>query len=160
MMSFAQHGQGRPAALAVLPALILMLCTAGSIAAQAAPGVVEKGSFRFTYDERGISGLAHTRDPYGAAVVPVARRPGDPAPGGGRGGGRGRGRGPGNGTLTLSLSYRLGNEEWTELSTRGGEWSARPEDGVVVYSSADSDCRWWRLRRSGPTGRCSIGRSS
>ncbi|MGH7576827.1 MAG: hypothetical protein ACREM1_17095, partial [Longimicrobiales bacterium] len=68
----------------------------GWVDAQTVPGVIEKGSFRFAYDERGVSGLAHTRDPYGAVVVPVARPPGDPDA---ASGGRGRGGGPRTGTL-------------------------------------------------------------
>lgn len=142
MMSRARRGQVRQrleANIPILGALILLLAP-GWVDAQTVPGVIEKGSFRFAYDERGISGLAHTRDPYGAVVVPVAPRPGDPdAGGGGRGGGRGRGGGPGNGTLSLDVSYRLGAGEWTQLAARDGEWSAKPEDGVVVYSRTGAD---------------------
>jgi hypothetical protein len=47
--------------------------------AQAATAAIENGNFRFTYDERGISGLANPHDPFGATLVPSA------TPGGARG---------------------------------------------------------------------------
>ncbi len=99
-------------------------------AAQAVPGVIEKGDFRFTYDERGISGLANPHDPFGATLLPAA------ASGGARGQGAVAGRGAGSGaTLGMSLSYRIGTGEWTNLTTRGSKWSASPGTGTVTYSN-------------------------
>jgi len=44
---------------------VLPFVTSGQqpAAAQATGGTIEKGDFRFSYDERGISGLAHPHDP-------------------------------------------------------------------------------------------------
>jgi hypothetical protein len=98
----------------------------------AGPGVVEKGDFRFSYDERGISGLANPHDPFGATLMPSA------SPGGRRGaqpgqaGGAGAGRPP---ALGLILSYRTGaGGEWTNLAARGSKWHASPDDGTVIYT--------------------------
>ena len=119
--------------------LFMRICAAGMLAAipalavaQTAPGTIEKGSFRFAYDERGISGLANPHDPFGAMLMPSA------APGG-RGQGGATGRGGGAATLGLSLSYRAGNGEWTTLTTRGPKWTASPETGVVTYANDSSN---------------------
>ncbi len=85
-------------------------------------GVIEKGSFRFAYDERGLSGLANSHDPFGATLMPS----------GGRTGGRGQGSAPA--VLGLNLSYRVGEGDWVNLSTRGAKWSASPEAGTVTYT--------------------------
>jgi hypothetical protein len=95
---------------------------------QAASGTIEKGAFRFTYDERGISGLANPQDPFGATLMPSA------TPTGGRGQGAGRGAGAGA-TLGLSLSYRVGDGDWTNLTTRGLKWQAAPDTGTVTYTN-------------------------
>jgi hypothetical protein len=107
-----------------------MLATAAHAAGQTS-GAVEKGDFRFVFDERGISGLAHARDPYNAILVPAAPRPGQ-APAGGRGGGRGGGAPP---VLGLTLSYRAGSGEWVQ-APRGSLTQAAPQEGTVVYSNA------------------------
>jgi hypothetical protein len=97
-------------------------------AAQAASGTIEKGDFRFTYDERGISGLANPNDPFGATLIPAGTQ------GGGRGQSGAAGRGGGAGaTLGLNLSYRVGSGEWATLATRGAKWTASAENGTVVY---------------------------
>ena len=56
----------------------VLLLLSGRLAAQS--GTIEKGDFRFAYDERGISLLAHARDPFGATLTTAAST-----------GGRGRG---------------------------------------------------------------------
>ncbi len=102
-------------------------------AAQVASGAMEKGNFRFTYDERGISGLANPHDPFGAVLVPAGTQ------GGGRGQSGAGGRGGGGGaTLGLTLSYRVGGGDWTNLTTRGSKWNASPEAGTVTYANDTS----------------------
>ena len=93
---------------------------------QGVAGTIEKGDFRFAYDERGISGLANPHDPFGATLMPAG------AAAGGRGG---RGAGTGSATLGLNISYRTGSGEWTDLTTRGPKWSASPDTGTVTYAS-------------------------
>ncbi len=107
---------------AVLPLLVVAQQPA---AAPPQPGVIEKGSFRFSYDERGLSGLVNPHDPFGATLLPA----------GGRGG---CGQGAAPATLGLNVSYRAGNGEWASLSTRGAKWRASPETGVVTYTSSDA----------------------
>jgi len=94
-----------------------------SVVAQTAAGTVEKGNFRFTYDERGISGLANPHDPFGATLMPA----------GGRGGGRGQ-AGAGA-TLGLSLNCRGDDDDWINLTTRGLKWNVLPEAGTVTYTN-------------------------
>jgi len=95
-------------------------------AVQAAGGTIERGDFRFSYDERGISRLANPRDPFGAVLMPAA------AAGGGRGG---RGAGGGStATLGLILCYRTGTGDWVDLPPRGPKWTASPENGTVAYT--------------------------
>ena len=102
-------------------------------AAQVASGIMEKGSFRFTYDERGISGLANPHDPFGAVLVPAGPQ------GGGRGQSGAGGRGGGGGaTLGLTLSYRVSGGDWTSLTTRSSKWNASPEAGTVIYANDTS----------------------
>lgn len=103
---------------------LVMILAAALLAApqaagtQPAPGTIEKGDFRFSCDERGISRLANPRDPFGATLMPAA---------GGRGGAV-----P---TLGLILSYRVGGGEWVNLAQRGPKWTASPDTGTVAYTS-------------------------
>jgi len=94
----------------------------------AVPATIEKGDFRFSYDERGISGLADPHDPFGATLMPSAatptRRPGA---------GQDQRRGP---VLGLIVRYRpSGSGEWADLAARGTKWHASPEAGTVTYTS-------------------------
>jgi hypothetical protein len=83
------------------------------------PVVIEKGDFRFACDERGVSALAHPRDPFQAALMPAASPRTGPAP-----------------VLGLWVSFRSGADEaWTEIASRNGSWSVAPEAGRVVYAS-------------------------
>jgi hypothetical protein len=97
--------------------------------ANVAAGTIEKGNFRFAFDERGISSLANPHDPFGAVLTTTATA--------GRGGGRAGGQAAGAAaTLGLNLSYRaVGDTEWTSV-TRGSQWHASPDTGVVTYSNA------------------------
>ena len=101
----------------------------------AAPGTIEKGDFRFSYDERGVSLLANAHDPFGATLMPAT------APGIRRVEGQaqagGAGRPP---VLGLTLSYRAGQGgEWTNLGVRGPKWLASPSEGTVTYTSGGPD---------------------
>ncbi len=88
-------------------------------------GTIERGEFRFCYDRRGITALANPRDPYGATIMPAAA-PGAP----------GDSRDTAPPVLGLIVSYRPGGEgDWTDLKTRGPEWSASPDSGTVTYTS-------------------------
>lgn len=97
---------------------------------QAARQTIERGDFRFVYDERGVSGIAKPDDPFSAVPVPVAARPGE-AVSGGRGGGRG---GAGGATLGLLLAFRTGDAEWLEPVLRQS-FNASPDGATVTYSS-------------------------
>jgi len=111
----------------LLSPLVWPRATTG-VGAQAA-SVIERGNFRFAFDERGVSLLANPHDPFGATLTGSGGR--------GRGGGAGRGREGASGpaTLGLTVSYRTSDAtEWTPLP-RGAGWRANPEAGTVVYSN-------------------------
>jgi Family of unknown function (DUF5695) len=95
-------------------------------------GVIERGDFRFAYDERGISLVANPHDPFGATVTTAAAA---------RGGGRGATPGGGGAApaqaavLGLTLAYRSGaTGEWTSLLRRDA-MTASPDAGTVTYAS-------------------------
>src|SRR5262245_64344367 len=50
------------------------LLTASSFAAETPGGTIEKGNFRFSYDGRGINGLANTNAPFGRQIVQEGQR--------------------------------------------------------------------------------------
>jgi len=104
---------------------MIVLWLTGSQASQASGGAIEKGAFRFVYDERGVSGLANPHDPFGATLVPIAARSESGRPPRG---------GAASGTLGLTITYRLGNGEWSTISR--GTISTSPADGKVTYTTA------------------------
>lgn len=91
---------------------LLWLATAS--AAENSSGQIEKGDFRFSYDERGITGLADPHDPFGAQIVPQGQR------------------------LGLTVHFRSGNGEWQTLSA-GKLQSAVSSESKVIYSSEPSE---------------------
>lgn len=94
----------------------------------ASAGTIERGAFRFDYDERGISGLGGTADPWHALLVRDAPRAGEDS------GSDPRRRGPPRPrTLTLHVVYRAGSAAWTELPALAEAWEAHPERGSVTY---------------------------
>ncbi len=95
--------------------------------------VIEKGDFRFSCDERGVSALAHPHDPFGATVMPVAVPAG---PGGAQASGPAPGRGL-TAVLGLILRYRPAGSsgDWIDLPGRGPIWEASPEKGTALYTS-------------------------
>jgi len=105
----------------------LLLAVPQSAGTQGAAGTIEKGDFRFNYDEHGISGLANPHDPFGATLMPAEIQAG--------GRGVGVSTGGGSATLGLNLSYRVGSGDWTNLTTRGPQWNADREAGTVTYTS-------------------------
>lgn len=123
-----------------------MACAAGLLLAlplarqpavnEAMPGTIEKGDFRFSYDERGVSALANPHDPFGATLMPRSA-PGGRGAGRAQAGGQPAGRPP---VLGLALSYRAGeNGDWTNLTARGPKWEASSAAGTVTYSSGGPD---------------------
>jgi hypothetical protein len=103
---------------------------------QAVPGTIERGDFRFSFDERGISALANPHDPFGATLMPAVGTSG----GRGQGAPGGRGwQGGGAATIGLTVSYRAGDGDWTNLTTRGSKWTASPETGTVTYTNDGSN---------------------
>jgi hypothetical protein len=103
------------------------------LALRSASVVIEKGDFRFTCDERGVSALANPHDPFGASLMPTS------VPGGGRGAGSPQPAGPQGGrppVLGLNISFRTNEKsEWTTIASRGREWTVSPEAGTVTYTS-------------------------
>jgi hypothetical protein len=94
--------------------------------APAVGGTITKGDFTFAYDDRGVSSLAHARDPFGATLTM-------PATTGGRGG-RG-GQGTPAAALGLTLSYRVGErDDWTNY-TRGARTPVGADASAVSYAS-------------------------
>ncbi len=117
----------RLAAAGLLFSAAAVLFAAWRIQAPAAGGsaalVIEKGDFRFSCDERGVSALANPNDPFKATVTPSA---------GTRGG-----RPP---VLGLAVSLRTGKDgSWADLPARGPGWEASPETGTVTYASGGPD---------------------
>jgi hypothetical protein len=95
-------------------------------------GVVERGDFRFAYDDRGISLVANPHDPFGATLTTAAAA---------RAGGRGATPGAGGAVpapaavLGLTLAYRASAAgDWTSVSHRD-TMTASPDAGTVAYTS-------------------------
>ena len=80
--------------------------------ANAASGMIDKGSIHFAYSDRGISGLANPEDPFGARVTPSDR------------------------PLGLVVRYKVGENQWTDLNTRESRMEASPETGTVKYADS------------------------
>jgi hypothetical protein len=102
-----------------------VLWLSGSQAAQPGGGTIERGNFRFVYDERGVSGLANPHDPFRATLVPIATRSDS---------GRPPRAGAASATLGLTVTYRVGNGAWTTIP-RGTISAALPADGKVTYTT-------------------------
>src|SRR6516165_686635 len=96
--------------------LFFFLCSllglATTSAAENSPGQVEKGDFRFAYDERGITGLADPHDSFGAQIVPQGQR------------------------LGLTVRFRSGDGEWETLPAGKLQSAAENE---LVYASDPSE---------------------
>lgn len=93
-------------------AIALLVLFLGVVRVYAASGFVEKGSFRFIYGDKGISGLANPADPFRAKVTPPDR------------------------SLRLVLRYKTGTDEWRELGS--GPGLALADGNMVKYVSASA----------------------
>src|SRR4030066_130369 len=113
----------------LFPGLASVPCPAGTqTASGVTPATIEKGDFRFSCDDRGISGLANPQDPFGATLMPSAATGTR-----GQGAGQDRGRAP---VAGLIVRYRSsGSGEWADLVPRGAKGEASPEAGIVSYTS-------------------------
>lgn len=81
----------------------------------ASGGSLEKGDFRITYDERGVTGLANVRDPFGAEMVARGQR------------------------LGLIVKYRTRNGDWQDITSAEPQLSASPGDGAISYTSGTAE---------------------
>lgn len=76
--------------------------------------VMNTNDIRFSYDERGVSGIASPKDPYGAQVTSDQR------------------------PLALTVRYQVGQGDWQNLNISQSTLEARPQDSLVKYTLADS----------------------
>ena len=131
--SAAGPPRGWSAILAAAGIALLSSSLPPLLSAQAATAVLQRGQFRFSYDERGISGLGKPDDPWDALVVPVAVRA---RPGASPGGDTARANANrAERTLSLLVGYRTGTGQWRELTARTAGWRASPDSGAVSYRS-------------------------
>jgi hypothetical protein len=123
-------------AIVLLTAASLPRLAGTQAASGSSPATIEKGNFRFSYDERGISALADPHDPFGATLMPAPVPGGPPAR---RTGARDEGArrdGERPPVLGLILRYRSAEtRDWAEITARGPIWEASPEAGTVAYTS-------------------------
>ena len=102
----------------------------------ASAGTLEKGDFRVTYDERGVTGLANPRDPFGADMVARGQR------------------------LGLIVKYRTGNGDWQDITNTEPQLTASPGDALSATPAAWQSCRSKSRKPSPRMARHWIGTSS
>ncbi len=91
----------------------LFIVAVAGMPAQQPPPTVARGAFSFAFDDRGISQLKHTDDPFGATVTTPGARFG------------------------LTLAYKAGAATaWTDVATRG-TMTASADGGRVSYGTKD-----------------------
>jgi hypothetical protein len=88
-----------------------MLAACPLRAAEPTGGTVEKGNFRFVYDERGVSGLANPQDPFRATAVVSGQR------------------------LRPAVRFRVNGDDWQSLDADGFYLAAPPHDDSVAYTN-------------------------
>src|SRR3954464_25948 len=71
-------------------------------------GTIEKGSFRLSYDERGITSLANPHDPFGAEMIPRGQR------------------------LGLTIKFKAEDGNWRDIVTSYAESST--DESRVIYT--------------------------
>src|SRR5437899_6203194 len=81
--------------------------------AEKSAGTIEKGGFRLSYDERGITGLANLQDPFGAEMIPQGQR------------------------LGLTVKFKSEAGEWRDIVSRYAESSEG--EGRVIYTNGATD---------------------
>jgi hypothetical protein len=91
------------------------LLAAGSFAAESPGGTIEKGNFRFSYDARGVNGLANPNDPFGAQIVPQGQR------------------------LGLTVRYRTGAGEWLTVPADVFNVDASVSRGHAIFTGRTAD---------------------
>jgi hypothetical protein len=72
-------------------------------------GTIEKGNFRLSYDDRGITGLANPHDPFGAEMLPRGQR------------------------LGLTVKFKTEGGDWRDVVTSYAESSA--DNARVIYTN-------------------------
>lgn len=91
-----------------------LLIPLAALSAESSGGTIEKGDFRFTYDSRGVTGLANPHDPFGAQIIPQGQR------------------------LGLLLRYRAGDGDWAVVPAASFRTSASPDGATVVCASTET----------------------
>ena len=81
--------------------------------AEKSGGTIEKGNFRLSYDERGITGLANPEDPFGAEMLPRGQR------------------------LGLTVKFRTGDSDWSDNGASSVESSAN--ESRVIYTGGKTN---------------------
>jgi hypothetical protein len=113
------EGLARAATRSVQRVLLLMmllcLLRLPSFAAESVGGTIEKGNFRFTYDDRGVTGLVNPNDPFGAQIVPPGQR------------------------LGLTVRYRTGTGEWLTVPANPMQVSVSRARGDAVFAGGTAD---------------------
>jgi len=70
---------------------------------------IDKGSFRISYDDRGVTDLAHPQDPFGAQILAAGKR------------------------LGVTIRWQVGDGKWQELDASDMQVAASPETDSVSY---------------------------
>jgi hypothetical protein len=96
-------------AFAAQIARLICFLVAGVGYAAEKSGTIEKGNFRVSYDERGITGLANPQDPFGAEMSPRGQRVG------------------------LTIKFKTDDGDWRDIATTYSESSA--EQARVIYTN-------------------------
>lgn len=89
-------------------------------------GVLEKGSFRLTWDDHGITGIANPMDPHGAAMIAPGQR------------------------LDLAVKFRTGDKgEWRDLASPPSRFEAgAPASFLCLRANAGADDQPLRATQS------------
>jgi M6 family metalloprotease-like protein len=98
----------------LLRLLLVCCCAAPLFSLHAASGVVDKGSLRFSYDDRGIAALGSKDDPFGAEVT----SPEQP--------------------LSLAVHYKTAVGDWLTNRNRF-QLAISPETNTLKYTLSDSN---------------------
>src|SRR6266446_10780163 len=97
--------------------LVLLLPMCGFAAAVPSTYQIERGNFRLTYDERGVTGLANPHDPFTAQILSPGQH------------------------LGLIVRYRTGDGDWLELPMSEAPATASRENDKLIYTkTAPNGC--------------------
>jgi hypothetical protein len=95
-------------------AFCFLALAAGHCAQNPASNTIEKGSFRISFDERGITGLANPHDPFGTQMLPPGQR------------------------LGLNVKYKTADGAWNDTPLSYA-WSSA-DQSRVMFTNNQSDC--------------------